>query len=393
MPPIQRATFRRPARGEAFPSTSFAVAKRSRLFRVVFVLALALLLAYYFANTLLGALRQASSTGLRQAPVTLPPLPKTALQLQEEAGAREAKLDEEEEAEEQEEEEVSPPDADAAVEEEEELEGELEDNGLVQHPHDEDVAIPVVTTTKPDVVVVVKEEEEQGEEAAGDATVVDPNATDVQVDEGEGEEDEDVPSSSSGQGPQPLPKHSMEFLESEGFGPVLFAYRVVAPHVTIRTQPSPIGGLAQTNPKAVMGLMKGSHKHGDVVVGYQLSKQFGLWLKLAPHTWIPILKKDTPEGSFHPLLKQIRKISLPRNLVRHWKKQRADCTKLAARRAVDVCEEKNLIHDGVLQLMRRTKLMSPEMDPDLHPFVSAAKPVVDDDDEGEEEQEEDAGQD
>ncbi|KAH9260589.1 hypothetical protein BASA81_001056 [Batrachochytrium salamandrivorans] len=381
MPPIQRATFRRPARGEGevFPSTSFAVAKRSRLFRVVFVLALALLLAYYFANTLLGAVRQVSSPGLRQIPVIPPSLPvqKTALQLQEEAGAREAKLEEEEEAEEQEEEEVSPPDAP----EEDELEDgdeELESLGVIQHSGDEhakeeQLAITTAAAAKPSVV----KEEEGEEEAAGDVTVVDPNATDVQVDEEEGDDDEDLPTDNH-QGPQRLPKYSMEFLESKGFGPVLFAYRVVASHVTIRTQPSPIGSLAQTNPKAVMGLMKGSHKHGDVVVGYQLSKQFGLWLKLAPHTWIPILKKDTPEGSFHSLLKQIRKISLPRNLARHWKKQRTDCTKLTVKRAIEVCEEKNLIHDGVLQLMRRTKLMSSEMDPDLHPFTVTVEDVEED---------------
>lgn len=86
-------------------------------------------------------------------------------------------------------------------------------------------------------------------------------------------------------------------------------------------------------------------------------------------------KKESATSSFHPVMKQIRKISLPGNLKRYWRMKKSDCTLFKNKDLRIGCEEKNMIRDGVLTIMRKLKLMTPEMDPDIHPFPSPTKPA------------------
>lgn len=204
----------------------------------------------------------------------------------------------------------------------------------------------------------------------------DENAHDVEVEEEEEEEEEDE---ETDVGPAKLDKYSKDDLEEMGFGKFLYAYRVVAPYVAVRTKPSPIGGLQgllASNKKITMGLTKDSHKQGEVVVGYKVAKVFGLWLKVAPHTWMPIIKKDGPNVGFHAVLKQIRKISIPGNFKKYWRMRRLPCSQTyKTESARQTCSEKNMIRDGVLNVMRKMKLMSDEQDPDIHPFPNNHLPV------------------
>lgn len=255
----------------------------------------------------------------------------------EESSEKVGDASEEEEEEEVEEHEAPPPPTELEAEHEKEAD---------THPHADD-------ENAHDVVVEEEEEEEEDEE----------------------EEEEQAPD----MGPKKLGKFDKEEMEEMGFGKFLYAYRVVAKDVAVRTKPSPIGGLTnlmQTNKKITMGLTKDSHKLGDIVVGYKVAKVFGLWLKLAPFTWMPIIKKDGPQVGFHPVMKQIRKITIPGNFRKYWRTRKLNCAQVyRTATSRTTCEEKNMIRDGVLQVMRKMKLMDSTQDPDIHPFPNNHLPM------------------
>lgn len=196
-----------------------------------------------------------------------------------------------------------------------------------------------------------------------------------------------------------LPDYTQEELVKRGFGKFLFVYRVVAENVAVRTKPSPIGSLAGTTGESV-GLVHGpGYRRGDLVVGYQLSNAYGLWLKLAPYYWAPVSKKKG--DVFVPVMRQVKLIPVPQYLKVYWAKKICVDGHINAE-----CQDNNQIRAGVLLLLRRLRLMDERMDPDYVPAtfsptvkLGAASPlreeeVIGDDDHtghAEDDQEQDGG--
>ena len=66
--------------------------------------------------------------------------------------------------------------------------------------------------------------------------------------------------------------------------------------------------------------------------------------------------------------------NIPGNLRRYWQSEKLDCQALYKKEDLrQACEDKNMIRNGVLNLMRRMKLMDSTMDPDIHPFPTVTK--------------------
>jgi len=251
---------------------------------------------------------------------------------------------------------------------------------VVKHEEDDAPAGDASKVVVEDHSTPASSETEIEEQLGNEEHAVDENAHDVVVEGApEAEEGDDTEADSQDDesvsvpgGLQPIPKYKREELEERGFGHFLYAYRVVAPYVAIRTKPSPIGALALTS-KDKMGLTKDSVKNGDIVVGFKLAKIHGLWLQIAPYTWAPVTKKDAAEGPFHPVMKQIRKITIPSNLRKYWRMPVVDCEAVYKKpESIAACHDKNMVRNGVLNVMRKMKLMDESMDPDVHPWPSSA---------------------
>ena len=187
--------------------------------------------------------------------------------------------------------------------------------------------------------------------------VADENAVGVTIEGDDEEDDEEEEEEETAPIVKRFPLLKREELESHGIGHFLYVYRVTAPAVAVRTRPSPIGGLSAIAKDKKLGLTKSSHRQGDIVVGYKLSKAYGLWLKLGPNTWIPVTKKETPTAAFHPVMKQIRKITVPSNFRKYWKMKLSDCTHFKSENLRSICEDKTAIKEGVLRILKVTKLV------------------------------------
>ncbi|KAH9251929.1 hypothetical protein BASA81_010133 [Batrachochytrium salamandrivorans] len=155
-----------------------------------------------------------------------------------------------------------------------------------------------------------------------------------------------------------LPDYTAEELTKRGFGKVLYVYRVVADNVAVRTKPSPIGSLMGQTSETIGPIHGGGYKRGDLVVGLQLANVFGLWLKLGPYYWAPISKKKG--DVFLPVMKQLKMIPIPKYLRHYWAKPKCADEETSAE-----CRDSNMVRAGVLQVLRRMKLMEESMDPDF----------------------------
>lgn len=195
-----------------------------------------------------------------------------------------------------------------------------------------------------------KEEEEDAYEEVKDENA-EPAAT--AATEADGDAVAQVPSVSV-----QLPEYTAEELTKRGFGKVLYVYRVVADNVAVRTKPSPIGSLMGQTSETIGPIHGGGYKRGDLVVGLQLANVFGLWLKLGPYYWAPVSKKKG--DVFLPVMKQLKMLPIPKYLRHYWAKP-----KCLDEDTSTECKDANMVRAGVLQVLRRMKLMEASMDPDF----------------------------